>query len=187
MWGQQTLFCLWTLYFNQAGVNSRPSKRPGWHDHVPCQNPSEFTRLSLQRIHCEMGSELPGPWATTSPEIARAARTVAKILTEVPPPLKWQQLAMTPVSSVTSQESICACAYWSQGVMTRWGLFLASRKRISCSCRVYWILRSNTPYVRSTDMPCWATVIFGDMKRRMKRKIQKVWQYQQIVLSVPSL
>lgn len=110
------------------------------------------------------GKWVPWPVGDRQPLDSKGSKdtTVAKILTEVPLPLRWQQLGMTPVSSVTPQESICARAYRSQGVMTRWGLFLASRKKIFCSCRSYWTLGSNMPSVRSADMPCWATVIFND-------------------------
>jgi len=138
-----------------------------------------------------LGDERSAPWpmGNHQPLDSEGSKdtTAAKILTEVPPPLRWQLLETTLVSSVTPQESICACAYWSQGVMTRWGLLLASRKRISRFCRAYWTLRSNTPCVRSADVSCWAIAIFSIMERRVKRKTQKVWQYQEILLSVPSL
>lgn len=51
-----------------------------------------------------MGSELPGPWEPPDSKGSKDT-TGAKILTEVSPPLRWQQLEMTPVSSVTSQET----------------------------------------------------------------------------------
>lgn len=124
------------------------------------------------------GKSAPWPVGGHQPSDSKGSKdtTVTKILTDVPPLLRWKQLGMTLVSSVTSQETICACAYWSQGVMIRWGLFLASRKRISRSCRAYWTLRSNMPYVRPADVPCWTTAILSDMGRRVKRKRQKVWQ-----------
>lgn len=149
--------------------------------------------MSLARISLNLlvflGREFTEGWKWTPwpmydhqlPERKGSKNTVVDTL----PPLRWQHL--TQVSSVPSQGSTCACPCWSPDVMTRWGLFLASRMRISCSCRAYRTLGSKMPYVKSHDMPCWTIAIFGDRQRRMKRKIRKFWQYQQILLSVPTL
>lgn len=175
---------VWILYFNQARPISEPSKRSEWG------LPESLARICwcfLAENSLRDGSEPPGPCMTTSSQTGRAARTQlhAKSWQDTLPPLWWQQL--TWLSSVTSQESICACPLWCPGVMTKWSLFLATRMRIPCSCRVYWTLRSKMPHVRSDDTSCWAIAVSGGSKRWMKMKIWKLWQYQQTLLSVPSL